>query len=117
MSNPFDIPWNPMEPFAPIKTLPAKPNTKWHPSNRIKEHLEPMFRVLLHNDDVNTMEHVVMALTKVFTFKIQEAVTVMMEAHNSGVALCKIESQSEAELHREQLQALSLVATIEPEDE
>jgi len=116
MSNPFNIPWNPMEPMTPTKTIPAEPKTKWHPKNRIKNYLEPMFRVLLHNDDVNSMEHVIRSLVQVFGFNLQEAVPIMMEAHSTGVALCKVESKSEAELHREQLQALSLTATVEPEE-
>jgi ATP-dependent Clp protease adaptor protein ClpS len=77
--------------------------------------LMPLYRVMLHNDDINEMSHVVRALVEVFRFEIQEAVPIMIEAHESGCALCKIEPLETAELHQEQLQAFSLVSTIEPD--
>jgi ATP-dependent Clp protease adaptor protein ClpS len=77
--------------------------------------LLPLYKVLLHNDDVNTTDHVVGALLEVFAFEVEEAVNIMLEAHKTGVALCKVEQKENAEFHQEQLQALSLTATIEPE--
>ena len=77
--------------------------------------LTPMYKVLLHNDSVNDMVHVVHALNKVFQFSPQQCVSIMLEAHESGVSLCKTEPLEHAELHQEQLQSLSLTATIEPE--
>jgi len=73
------------------------------------------YKVLLHNDDVNTMEHVLKALRKVFNFDEQECVRIMIEAHNNGLALCTVEPLEQAEHHRDQLLSFSLVATIEPE--
>jgi len=75
----------------------------------------PRYKVLLHNDDVNTMEHVLKALRKVFNFDEQECVRIMIEAHNNGLALCTVEPLEQAEHHRDQLLSFSLVATIEPE--
>lgn len=75
----------------------------------------PLYRVLLHNDDVNTAMHVVRSLMRVFNFEEHECERIMLESHNNAVALCTIEPLEQAELHRDQLQALSLVATIEPE--
>jgi len=75
----------------------------------------PLYKVLLHNDDVNTMEHVVAALKRVFKFDQRECDRIMIEAHRNDVALCTIEPIEQAELHRDQLLAFSLVATIEPE--
>ncbi len=74
----------------------------------------PLYKVLLHNDDRNTMDHVVGALGQVFRFNRSECIRIMLEAHRNGVALCTIEPLEQAELHREQLQSLSLSATIEP---
>ncbi len=73
----------------------------------------PHFKVLLHNDDVNTMEHVVMALSRVFRFDAPKCQKIMLEAHRNGVALCTIEPLEQAELHRDQLISFSLIATIE----
>ena len=77
--------------------------------------LTPLYRVLLHNDDVNDMIHVIHALVETFHFPFKEAEKIMLEAHTSGdVALCKIEPLEPAELHRDKLQSFSLTATIEP---
>ena len=78
--------------------------------------LAPMWRVLLHNDDVNDMFHVTRTLMRVFGFPSGKAVSIMMEAHHQGVALCAVEYLEHAEFHRDQLQAYSLTVTIEPED-
>ncbi len=75
----------------------------------------PLYKVLLHNDDTNSMEHVVRALTEVFKFDRMLSEQIMLKAHREGVALCTIEPLEPAELHRDQLQSFSLVATIEPE--
>lgn len=75
----------------------------------------PLYRVLLHNDDTNTMDHVVRTLRRVFRFEQSECERIMLEAHRNGIALCVIEPLEQAELHRDQLRSSSLVATIEPE--
>lgn len=79
-----------------------------------KVKLLPMYKVILHNDDVNSMHHVVGAIKDVFGFEAQKCVSLMLEAHNNGLALCKIEPLEHAEFHREKLQSYSLTATIEP---
>ncbi len=73
----------------------------------------PLYKVLLHNDDRNTMEHVVKTLIKVFRFDAAKSEQIMLEAHRTGVALCIIEPLEQAELHRDQLRSSSLIATLE----
>ncbi len=75
----------------------------------------PLYKVLLHNDDKNTMDHVIRALVNVFRFELAKCEQIMLEAHRNGVALCTIEPVEQAELHRDQLHSYSLIATIEPE--
>jgi len=75
----------------------------------------PLYRVLLHNDDVNTMEHVVEALVTVFKFERALCERIMIEAHANRVALCTVEPLEPAELHRDQLCSYSLIVTLEPE--
>jgi ATP-dependent Clp protease adaptor protein ClpS len=75
----------------------------------------PLYRVLLHNDDTNTMDHVVRTLMRVFRFQQSECERIMLKAHRNGMALCAIEILEQAELHRDQLRSSSLIATIEPE--
>ena len=75
----------------------------------------PRYKVLLHNDDVNSMEHVMQALIRVFRFDEHVSAQITIDAHNTGVALCIVEPYEQAEFHRDQLRAYSLFATIEPE--
>ncbi len=89
-----------------------------HAPSPVLERMEttiPRYKVLLHNDDVNSTDHVVKALRHVFKFDLEECVRIMLEAHERGVALCAVEPLEQAELHRDQLVSFSLVATIEPE--
>ncbi len=78
------------------------------------KHLPP-YKVLLHNDDVNDMEHVIMALLKVTPLRMDDAIQKMIEAHNAGLSLLLVTHQELAELYQEQLTSLSLTVTIEPD--
>lgn len=76
----------------------------------------PLWKCMIHNDDHNDMNHVVRSLCEVFRFEIPEAAAIMLEAHETGCALCKIEPKEAAEFHRDQLQAFGLSSTIEPDE-
>ena len=78
-----------------------------------QERQEDIVQVVLHNDDKNTMEHVVESLMKVFGHPLPLAAKIMMEAHNRGRAIAEVEALSRALLHRDQLRSYSLSATIE----
>ena len=95
--------------------MAASPDTRTAPTIEREAVIMPRYKVLLHNDDVNSMEHVVKALQQVFKFGLEECVRIMIEAHQNGLALCTVEPLEQAELHRDQLVSLSLAATIEPE--
>lgn len=74
----------------------------------------PPYNVLLHNDDVNTMDHVVVALLKsVPSLTLERAVAIMLEAHNHGVAVVITCPLEQAELYRDRLESFGLTATIE----
>lgn len=74
------------------------------------------WKVLLHNDNVNSMEHVMNALAEVFPgMDPQRAYDIMMEAHNTGVALVGTYVQEHAEFYAEQLCDRGLTSTIEAE--
>lgn len=79
-----------------------------------KNKFVPMYKCLLHNDDFNTMEHVINVLFKVFAFNVQEAYETMKEAHETGIALCRIEVFEQAEFHADQMKSYGLVSSIEP---
>ena len=75
--------------------------------------LEDMYQVILHNDDKNLADHVVRCLMRVFGHTEQMASKIMMEAHRRGKSIAEVESQSQAKLHRDQLQSYGLSATVE----
>ncbi|NEP56661.1 MAG: ATP-dependent Clp protease adapter ClpS [Symploca sp. SIO2G7] len=77
----------------------------------------PRYRVLLHNDDFNSMEYVVQVLISTVASLTQpEAVNIMMEAHISGIALVITCAQEHAEFYCETLKNHGLTSTIEPDD-
>ncbi|MFN5855550.1 MAG: ATP-dependent Clp protease adapter ClpS [Pseudanabaenaceae cyanobacterium] len=77
--------------------------------------IAPRYRVLLHNDDYNSMEHVVESLLQVVNSLTQpQAVDIMMEAHMNGCALVITCVQEHAEFYCEGLQSKGLTSTIEP---
>nr|WP_228048689.1 ATP-dependent Clp protease adapter ClpS [Nodularia sp. LEGE 04288] len=79
--------------------------------------LAPRYRVLIHNDDYNSMEHVVQSLlTTVPSLTQPQAVSIMMEAHTNGLALVITCEQEHAEFYCETLKGHGLSSTIEPEE-
>lgn len=79
--------------------------------------LAPRYRVLLHNDDFNSMEHVVQTLIQTVSSLTQpQAINIMMEAHNSGLALVITCAQEHAEFYCETLKLHGLSSTIEPDE-
>lgn len=79
--------------------------------------LAPRYRVLLHNDEFNSMEYVVQVLlTTVPNLTQPQAVSIMMEAHTNGMALVISCAQEHAEFYCETLKNHGLTSTIEPEE-
>ena len=77
----------------------------------------PQYRVLLHNDDFNSMEYVVMVLMQTVPSLSQpQAVDIMMEAHANGLALVITCAMEPAEFYSETLKSHGLSSTIEPAD-
>ena len=74
---------------------------------------EDICQVILHNDDRNTVDHVVYCLVKVFGHGVNMAVRIMTEAHKTGKSIAEVESETEAQHHRDQLQSYGLSATVE----
>jgi ATP-dependent Clp protease adaptor protein ClpS len=73
------------------------------------------YKVILHNDDVNTMDHVVRALLRaVPKLSAAEATRIMLEAHHTGRAVVIVCPKEPAELYRDRLESFGLTATIEP---
>eukprot|EP00798_Chlamydomonas_sp_ICE-L_P004189 gene4189-14292_t len=74
----------------------------------------PTYKVMLHNDDHNSRDMVVSVLMKVVEgMNMDAAMTVMQEAHDTGVALVTVCAQDIAEMYCENLRLNGLTATIE----
>lgn len=58
---------------------------------------EPLYRVIIHNDDITPMEFVVHVLTKIFMLLPPDAVKVMFTAHYRGEAVVQFLPKNEAE--------------------
>lgn len=87
---------------APVKTKP-------------RPRILPPYKVLLHNDDVNDMLHVVEAVFRLTPLSVEEAVERTLEAHRTGVALLLVTHKERAELYCEQFATFTLTVTIEPD--
>jgi ATP-dependent Clp protease adaptor protein ClpS len=107
-------------PAAPVRS-PAdapsrqRPQTEDVPDTRRRT--LPPYKVILHNDDHNTMDHVVVALRKSIPgMSLAKATAIMWEAHTTGKALvvtCPLEL---AELYQQRLLSFGLTATIERDE-
>jgi len=58
---------------------------------------EPLFRVIIHNDEVTPMDFVVHVLIRIFSLLQPDAVQVMFAAHYHGEAVVQILPKGEAE--------------------
>ena len=91
------------------------------PETKEQTRLTPMYRVLIHNDDVTPMDFVVKILAEVFRLGTFQSFRVMLEAHTSGVAHVVTEPLERAEFHVDQCRSLArprgfpLTLTYEPE--
>ena len=76
----------------------------------------PPWKVLLHNDDVNDMGHVVDTIVQLTPLNQTTAIERMLEAHQAGVALLLSTHKERAELYRDQFASKKLTVTIESDE-
>ncbi len=76
----------------------------------------PRYKVLLHNDPVNTMDYVVKTLRQVVPqLSEQDALAIMLETHETGIGLVIVCDIEPAEFYSEALKSKGLTSTIELE--
>ena len=79
--------------------------------------VSPKYKVLLHNDPVNSMEYVAISLREVVPqLSEQDAIAIMLEAHNTGVGLVIVCDLEPAEFYSESLKSKGISSSIEKED-
>jgi ATP-dependent Clp protease adaptor protein ClpS len=66
---------------------------------------QPPYAVILHNDDLNTMEFVIEVLRKVFGYTVEKCVTLMIEAHEKGRSVVWVGALEVAELKADQIRS------------
>jgi ATP-dependent Clp protease adaptor protein ClpS len=64
---------------------------------------QPPYAVILHNDDINSMQFVVAVLQKVFGYTVEKCIELMFEAHETGRAVVWVGSLEVAELKADQI--------------
>ncbi len=75
----------------------------------------PRYRVLLHNDEHNTFDHVIASLLVcVPSLQMADAVRITWEAHTTGCAEVIVCLKEQAEHYRAELRQRSLTSSIEP---
>jgi len=83
--------------------------------------LEPLYRIIIHNDTVTPMNFVVHVLTSIFFLGTSNAMEIMLKAHVTGSAYVQTVSKSEAQkriarAHRAaDLEGYPLQFSMEPE--
>ena len=73
---------------------------------KLKEFKPTLYKVILLNDDVTTMDFVVMVLCEIFNKELNQAANLMMQIHKNGSAICGIYTKEIAQT--KQSQTLSL---------
>ena len=93
-------------------TKPKKKSKK-APTKKPPQVLPP-WKVLLHNDDVNSFEDVIKSIVELTHLSEQDATVRTQEANETGVALLLVTHKERAELYRDQFQSKGLTVSIEP---
>ena len=64
---------------------------------------QPPHAVILHNDDISSMDWVMLVLRKVFGYTVEKCYGLMFEAHETGRSIVWIGSLEVAELKADQM--------------
>jgi len=66
---------------------------------------QPPYAVILHNDDINGMDFVILVLRKVFGYSNEKCFQLMLEAHEKGRAVVWVGALEVAELKADQIRS------------
>ena len=73
------------------------------------------WKVIVHNDDVNTYAHVIRTFIEVVRMDSEDALLKTLEVDKQGLSVVAMAHRERAELLQEQLQSRALTVTIEPD--
>ncbi len=77
--------------------MKGRTQTVERPLPQAETELEPLYRVIIHNDDVTPMDFVVHILEAIFFVSGPDALEIMYSAHFSGAAYVQTLPKSEAQ--------------------
>jgi len=101
-----------------LAARPDMPESVGQPEAVVSEQTRelPPYRVILHNDDVNTFEHVVETILRLTPLTRDAAEQRTWEAHTQGQTVLLITHKERAELYCEQFASRKLTVTCEPDN-
>jgi ATP-dependent Clp protease adaptor protein ClpS len=107
------------QPDPPVDESPKYPTATQIPTptrrpSRIKPGKLPPWKVVLHNDNTNSMQDVVHTIRMLTPLSEQAAVRRMLEAHTRSRALLLTTHRERAELYKEQFNSRRVKVTIGP---
>jgi ATP-dependent Clp protease adaptor protein ClpS len=70
-----------------------------------KTRRQPPYAVILHNDDLNGADFVIVVLRKVFGYEVEKCVELMLEAHEKGRSVVWVGALEVAELKADQIRS------------
>lgn len=76
----------------------------------------PLWKVLLHNDDVNAVEYVIETVSMLTPLNRADAAQRTLEAHRKGLTLLLTTHKERAELYQDQFKSKRLTVTIEADE-
>lgn len=83
------------------------------PSSKPKVEQMPPWKIILHNDDVNTAEYVVNRVQEITKLDEEDAVRKVLQADKEGLALLLVTHQEKAELFVEMFESCKIDVTME----
>jgi ATP-dependent Clp protease adaptor protein ClpS len=99
---------------ADKNTATQTPPAEKRAPDREKADQLPQWHVVLHNDEINTMDHVVASIVRITPLRQPLAIDRMQQAHHKGRARLLTTHRERAELYRDQFKARQLKVTLEP---
>lgn len=88
---------------------------------RVKARKPKLYKVILHNDDFTTMDFVVYILKTIFHKAHADAIQLMLDIHQKGLAVCGIypkdiaDTKSQEVIRLARLNDFPLLCTVEKE--
>ena len=92
----------------------ARPKPKPRPARPRRRKLPP-YKLLLHNDEVNTMDDVVHSIVRITPLTAAQAIRKMLEAHHSRTSVLLVTHKERGELYVQQFASVRITTSLEPD--